>query len=61
MYGYSYTKKPKLAVVLDVSGSVDDKLLASLMSEIQAIQRRYSIKSLTLVQVDAEIKNIEKF
>ena len=61
LYGYSYTKKPKLAVVLDVSGSVDDKLLASLMSEIQAIQRRYSIKSLTLVQVDAEIKNIEKF
>ena len=61
MYGYSHTKKPKLAVVLDVSGSVDDKLLASLMSEIQAIQRRYSIKSLTLVQVDAEIKNIEKF
>jgi len=61
LYGYSYTKQPKLAVVLDVSGSVDDKLLASLMSEIQAIQRRYSIKSLTLVQVDAEIKNIEKF
>lgn len=61
LYGYSYTKKPKLAVVLDVSGSVDDKLLSSLMSEIQAIQRRYSIKSLTLVQVDAEIKSIEKF
>ncbi|MBT8348339.1 MAG: hypothetical protein HKP62_02690, partial [Sulfurovum sp.] len=61
LYGYSHTKKPKLAVVLDVSGSVDDKLLASLMSEVQAIQRRYSIKSVTLVQVDAEIKNIEKF
>ena len=61
LYGYSYTKKPKLAVVLDVSGSVDDKLLSSLISEIQAIQRRYSIKSLTLVQVDAEIKSIEKF
>lgn len=61
LYGYSHTKKPKLAVVLDVSGSVDDKHLASLMSEVQAIQRRYSIKSLTLVQVDTEIKNIEKF
>lgn len=61
IYGYSPTKKPKLAVVLDVSGSVDDELLSSLMSEVQAIQRRYSIKSVTLVQVDAEIKNIEKF
>lgn len=61
LYGYSYTKQPKLAVVLDVSGSVNDKLLASLMSEVQAIQRRYSIKSVTLVQVDAEIKSIEKF
>ena len=61
LYGYSPTKKPKLAVVLDVSGSVDDKLLASLMSEVQAIQRKYSIKSLTLVQVDAEIKDIQKF
>ena len=61
LYGYSPTKKPKLAVVLDVSGSVDDKLLSSLMSEVQAIQRKYSIKSLTLVQVDAEIKDIQKF
>ncbi|HIC43615.1 MAG TPA: hypothetical protein EYO73_04770 [Sulfurimonas sp.] len=61
LYGYSPGKKPKLAVVLDVSGSVDDKLLSSLMSEVQSIQRKYSIKSLTLVQVDAEIKNIEKF
>jgi len=61
LYGYSHTKQPKLAVVLDVSGSVDDKLLSSLMSEVQAIQRRYSIKSLTLVQVDAEIKDIQKF
>ncbi|MDQ7044864.1 MAG: VWA-like domain-containing protein [Sulfurimonas sp.] len=61
LYGYSHTKQPKLAVVLDVSGSVDDRLLSFLMSEIQAIQRRYSIKSLTLVQVDAEIKDIQKF
>jgi len=61
LYGYSHTKKPKLAVVLDVSGSVSDKLLASLMSEVQAIQRRYSIKNVTLVQVDAEIKDIQKF
>ncbi len=61
IYGYSPGKKPKLAVVLDVSGSVDDELLSSLMSEVQSIQRRYSIKSLTLVQVDAEIKDIQKF
>lgn len=61
IYGYSPGKKPKLAVVLDVSGSVDDKLLSSLMSEVQSIQRKYSIKSLTLVQVDAEIKDIQKF
>jgi predicted metal-dependent peptidase len=61
LYGYSHTRKPKLAVVLDVSGSVDDKLLSFLMSEVQAIQRRYSIKSVTLVQVDAEIKDIQKF
>ena len=31
------------------------------MSEVQSIQRKYSIKSLTLVQVDAEIKDIQKF
>ena len=61
LYGYSPTKKPKLAVVLDVSGSVDDKLLSALMSEVQAIQKKYSIKNVTLVQVDAEIKSIEKF
>jgi predicted metal-dependent peptidase len=61
LYGYSHTKQAKLAVVLDVSGSVGDKLLASLMSEVQAIQRKYSIKSITLAQVDAEVKNIEKF
>ena len=61
LYGYSSGKKPKLGVVLDVSGSVDDKLLIALMSEIQSIQRKYSIKSITLVQVDAEIKSIEKF
>jgi len=61
LYGYSPGKKPKLAVVLDVSGSVDDELLSALMSEVQSIQRRYSIKSLTLVQVDAEIKDIQKF
>jgi predicted metal-dependent peptidase len=61
LYGYSPGKKPKLGVVLDVSGSVDDRLLSALMSEIQAIQKKYSIKSVTLVQVDAEIKSIEKF
>jgi len=61
LYGYSPTKNPKLGVVLDVSGSVDDTLLVALMSEIQSIQRKYSIKNVTLVQVDAEIKSIEKF
>lgn len=61
LYGYSPGKKPKLGVVLDVSGSVDEELLTALMSEVQAIQRKYSIKTVTLVQVDAEIKNIEKF
>ncbi|MEA2073885.1 MAG: VWA-like domain-containing protein [Campylobacterota bacterium] len=61
LYGYSPGKKPKLAVVLDVSGSVDEKLLIALMSEVQAIQQKYSIKSVTLVQVDAEIQAIEKF
>jgi len=61
LYGYSPSKKPKLAVVLDVSGSVDDKLLNALMSEVQSIQKKYSIKNITLVQVDAEIKSIEKF
>ncbi|CAA6801661.1 MAG: Unknown protein [uncultured Sulfurovum sp.] len=61
LYGYSPGKKPKLGVVLDVSGSVDDTLLVALMSEVQAIQRKYAIKNVTLVQVDTEIKSIEKF
>lgn len=61
LYGYSPGKKPKLGVVLDVSGSVNDELLSALMSEVQSIQRKYAIKNVTLVQVDAEIKSIEKF
>ncbi|MBN2816418.1 MAG: hypothetical protein JXQ67_07010 [Campylobacterales bacterium] len=61
LYGYSPAKKPKIGVVLDISGSVDDALLSALMSEVQAIQRKYAIKSVTLVQVDAEVKTIEKF
>lgn len=60
LYGYSLTKKPKIAVVLDVSGSVDEKLFIELISQIQAIQKKYSIKTLTLVQVDAQIKSVEK-
>ncbi len=60
LYGYSLAKKPKIAVVLDVSGSVDEALFISLISQIQAIQKKYSIKTVTLVQVDAEIKSIEK-
>jgi len=61
LYGYSPAKKPKIGVVLDVSGSVDDTLLSALMSEVQAIQRKYAIKSVTLVQIDAAVKTIEKF
>lgn len=61
LYGYTLGKKPKIGVVLDVSGSVDDKLLSSLMSEVQSIQRKYGIKHVTLVQVDAQIQSIEKF
>jgi predicted metal-dependent peptidase len=61
LYGYTPGKKPKIGVVLDVSGSVNDTFLSALMSEIQAIQKKYSIKNLTLVQVDAEIQSIEKF
>ena len=61
LYGYSPGKKPKLGVILDVSGSVNDKLLIALMSEVQAIQRKYSIKSITLIQVDAKVQAIEKF
>jgi len=61
LYGYSPSKKPKLGVVLDVSGSVDEELLTALMSEIQAIQRKYAIKSVTLVQVDAKVQTVDKF
>ncbi|HFS85204.1 MAG TPA: hypothetical protein ENK72_01135 [Epsilonproteobacteria bacterium] len=61
LYGYTPGKKPKVGVVLDVSGSVDETLLKALISEVQAIQRKYAIKTVTLVQVDAEIKSIEKF
>ncbi|CAA6800657.1 MAG: Unknown protein [uncultured Sulfurovum sp.] len=61
LHGYTPSKKPKLGVVLDVSGSVEEALLIALMSEVQAIQRKYAIKNVTLVQVDAEVKKIEKF
>ncbi|MEA2046992.1 MAG: VWA-like domain-containing protein [Campylobacterota bacterium] len=61
LYGYSPGKKPKIGVVLDVSGSVDDTLLRAFISEVQAIQKKYAIKTITLIQVDAQLKSIEKF
>ena len=61
LYGYNPSKKPNLGIVLDVSGSVDDELLIMLMSEIQAIMKKYGIKNITLVQVDAKIQSIKKF
>lgn len=51
---------PRLAVVLDVSGSIDDALLERFSREIEAIVRR-SGAGLTLVIGDDRVQRVERF
>jgi predicted metal-dependent peptidase len=57
-YGYGPAKQPKIGVIVDVSGSVSDEFLNAIVSEILAVQKRHSIKKVTLIQVDTAIKSI---
>ncbi len=51
---------PKLAVIVDVSGSIDDALLARFCREIEAIARRTGA-GLTLVIGDDRVQRVERF
>jgi predicted metal-dependent peptidase len=59
-YGSSYAKRLKIGFIADVSGSVTDEFLIDIISEIHAIQIRYSIKEIPFVQVDTEVKSVTK-
>jgi predicted metal-dependent peptidase len=59
--GHGATRRvPKLAVIVDVSGSIDDALLARFCREIEAIARR-SGAGLSLIVGDDRVQRVERF
>ena len=59
--GFSANRtEPRLAVIVDVSGSIDDELLASFSTEIAAISRRQEA-GLLLVIGDDRVRRVEQF
>lgn len=59
--GHGATRRvPKLAVIVDVSGSIDDALLARFCREIEAIARR-SGAGLCLIVGDDRVQRVERF
>ncbi len=59
--GHGATRRvPKLAVIVDVSGSIDDALLARFSREIEAIARR-SGAGLSLIVGDDRVQRVERF
>lgn len=59
--GFSPSKAvPKLAVIVDVSGSVDDKLMQRFATEIEAITRRQEA-GLILVVGDDQVRHVAQF
>jgi predicted metal-dependent peptidase len=53
-----YNLIPKVAVVVDTSGSVDDGMLGQALAEVRAITR--GLGSVTLYSVDAEVNHVQK-
>jgi len=59
--GYSASKmEPRLAIILDVSGSIDDALMQRFATEIAAISRRQEA-GLVLVIGDDQVRRVEVF
>ncbi|MFZ1108009.1 MAG: VWA-like domain-containing protein [Rhodomicrobium sp.] len=59
--GFSMSKPtPRLVVIVDVSGSVDDKLLERFASQIEAITRRQEA-GLTLIIGDDRVRKVEQY
>ncbi len=59
--GFSMAKPaPRLVVIVDVSGSVDDKLLERFAVQIEAITRRQEA-GLTLIIGDERVRKVEQF
>jgi predicted metal-dependent peptidase len=59
--GFSASKTaPKLAVIVDISGSVDDELMQQFATEVAAISRRQEA-GLVLVIGDDQVRRIEVF
>lgn len=59
--GHGATRRvPRLAVIVDVSGSIDDALLARFCREIEAIARR-SGAGLSLIVGDDRVQRVERF
>jgi predicted metal-dependent peptidase len=59
--GHGATRRvPKLAVIVDVSGSIDDALLSRFSREIEAIARR-SGAGLSLIVGDDRVQRVERF
>ncbi|MBZ8140729.1 hypothetical protein CLD22_12560 [Rubrivivax gelatinosus] len=59
--GHSQTKRvPRLAVVVDVSGSIDDTLMNRFAREIESITRRLET-GLVLIVGDERVQRVERF
>lgn len=59
--GFSSSKaSPRLVVIVDVSGSVDDALMARFASEVEAIVRRLEA-GLVLVIGDEQVREVTRF
>lgn len=59
--GHGATRRvPRLAVIVDVSGSIDDALLVRFCREIEAIARR-SGAGLSLIVGDDRVQRVERF
>jgi predicted metal-dependent peptidase len=59
--GYSGTKPvPRLAIIVDVSGSIDQDLMQRFAREIEAIARRQG-SSLVLIAGDDRVRHVERF
>ena len=52
---------PPMAVVIDTSGSIDNKALAQFESELQQIREDLSIKQTNVLYVDTEVNRVDEF
>jgi predicted metal-dependent peptidase len=55
----SYSLKPRVAVVVDTSGSVSDRMLAQALGEIQGILRQVGAE-MVILSVDAEVHTAQR-